>query len=270
MNRPDIAIAIPTHMASKQLDVTIASVQRHTTGYTLHVVEDPSVNVAECREHMQNTLLADSRYVCFIDYDTEMIMDGWLDAMYEAMIERPDAGAVFSGEWWGTEPETQIDTGHGGAVEIGYGPAACMLIDRTRIPSGGRWDGHCGLRNGWLGGDFEEVDYCFRLRQHGLKLYRATASLFHHTGGRSTMMDFARTDRQRTTGIMAALLGYKYAKAPEDDDYFKGLKYVPADPDNDNRFAKGTTNGLRECYHDVIIKNGLSRVRSFQRLGLVD
>ena len=81
------------------------------------------------------------------------------------------------------------------------------------------------------------------------------------------MVDFARTHRFLTVNIMQMLLSYKYAKSPEDDDWFKGLKYVRARDDDDCLLAPGQT--LRDAYRDVIVKNGLSHVRKFQRMGLV-
>lgn len=287
--RPEIEIIVPIQRETEQLEKTLGLLDQHTENFRLTIVKEPDLNVSEARQKAMAEI-ATGDIICFIDDDSEMCQPHWLDMMYRVLLEQKDAGAVFGGEWWGTDKSptinpTETAPAHnhlyrlfnatvwpGGCepyVEIEKGPAACMMIDRRRLPAELKWDQHIGLRSGWLGGDFEEVDYCNRMRhQHGLKLYRATRSLFHHTGGKTTMMDFARTHRFLTVNIMQMLLSYKYAKAPDDDDWFKGLKYVRARDDDDCFLAPGQT--LREAYRDVIVKNGLSYVRKFQRLGLVD
>jgi len=207
--------------------------------------------------------------ICFLDYDSEMCHDGWLDAMVECLEEHDDAGAVFAGEWWGTEARTRIVPIEGDRlVEPGNGtPAACMLIDRTRLDRGYHlWDEYIGLRNGWLGGDFEEVDFCHRLQATGLQLYTATKALFHHTGGKTTYADFCHKDRHVSTKVMRMLLSYKYACAPKDEDYFKRMKYVKADPNDDDMLAAGSS--FRDAYRDVLISTGLKDHGSLKRMGI--
>jgi hypothetical protein len=263
--RPEIALTIPIQRQTEQLERTLKSIEQHTENYRLVLVEEPTLNVSEARQQAWDAL-ADVRYVCWLDDDSEMVHDGWLDEMFKTLDANPEAGAVFGGEWWGDEERTPI-VPVAGEAEVAYGPAACMLMDRERIPASVQWDSNIGLRSGWLGGDFEEVDYCFRLRREGLRLLRCTNALFHHTGGRTTLRDFGRSDRARTVRAMKMLLTYKYAKAPEDDDWFNGLQYVKADARDDTMLAPGTS--LRDCYAGVIRRNGLAYVKGFQRMGLV-
>jgi len=260
-----IDIVIPYKDNSEQLDKTVRLVEEHTSGYKLHLVREPNLNVSDARQKAMDEVVHGD-IVCFLDDDSEMVHDGWLDAMARSLDANPDAGAVFGGEWWGTEKQTEVNP-VAGDVEIDYGPAACMLIDKRRIPEQVKWDSNIGLCNGWLGGDFEEVDYCYQLSRAGLKLLRCTSALFHHTGGRTTLRDFGRSDRARTTRAMQILLNYKYAKAPEDADWFKGLKYAKASVTDDNMLAGGET--LRGCYKDVIENNGLTGVPFFKRAGLI-
>lgn len=263
-----IDLILPAERDSVQLQKTVTSVEKYTTcDYKLQVVIEPGLNVSEARQSAMET--TNGQYICFIDYDSEMIHSGWLTEMLKVLEGREDAGAVFAGEWWGTEPEVAIcsSPNQSACIEVARGPAACMLLDKTRIPEGLKWDVNIGLRNGWLGGDFEEVEYCKQLIYQGLKLYRATNTLFHHTGGKSTMSAFTYTDRFKTVNIMNLLLEYKYAKAPEDDDWFKGLKYVRASSADDCMLAGGSN--LRECYKDVIARNGLGYIKSFNRMGIV-
>jgi len=284
-DRPVIEVVIPVQRWTAQLDTAVAALEAHTDRFLLSVVEEPDLNVSEARQKALEEIVTHD-LVCFLDDDSEMIQSGWLDALYRVMEEQEDAGAVFAGEWWGTDDRPTMKDGGGGKpaidhkrrvwtgqgepfTEVDYGPAACMLLDRRRLPAGLSWDSSIGLRSGWLGGDFEEVDYCYRLSKlHGLRLYRATRTLFHHTGGKLTHRDFVHTDRFRTANVMKLLLNYKYAKAPYDEDWFRGLKYVPARDDDDCLLAPG--HSLREAYYSVIKRNGLGHVRSLRRMGLVD
>jgi hypothetical protein len=144
-----------------------------------------------------------------------------------------------------------------------------MLIDKERLTPYHHWDQNIGLRNGWLGGDFEEVDFVYRLMQTGLKSLRATNTIFHHTGGKTSFRAWGGKDRCVCICTMRTLLGYKYSRESSalDEDYFKGLKYVKADPNDDCMLAPGYT--LRDCYRDVITRAGLSKHPQFTMVGLV-
>ncbi len=270
MNRPEIDIIIPVQRETAQLERTVDLISHHTANYRLTVLTEPGLNVSEARQKaLDEVAVAD--VVCFLDDDSEMVMDGWLERMYAVLSENADAGAVFGGEWWGSDDAPEISAeatdGREPCCEVDRGPAACMLLDRRRLVPGVEWDRNIGLRSGWLGGDFEEVDYCHRLRRAGLRLLRATGTLFHHTGGKRAMRDFRRTDRFRSVNAMELLLRYKYAKAPDDDDWFSGLTYVRARDDDDCLLAPGQS--LAGCYAEVIRRNGLTHVRSFSRMGLI-
>ncbi len=266
MNRPEIDLIIPVEKSSAQLDRTVRLIEQYTENYNLILVNEPDLNVSEARQKAMDEL-AENTVICFLDSDSEMVHPEWLDAMYETLQRKKDAGAVFAGEWWGTESEVIIDTSKYKEFETPKGPAACMMMDRTRIPESVHWDINIGLRNGWLGGDFEEVDYEKRLELAGLKLYQCFGAVFHHTGGRTSLRQFTKSDRHKTVRVMRLLLEYKYGKAPEDDDYFKDLKYIKADPNNDNKMA--LNGNLRDCYAEVIRKNGLRHVQGFRKMGLV-
>lgn len=259
--RDSIDIVIPVAVVTAQLEKTVQLVRKHTTNVNLRVEIDPDLNVAEARQKaMDNTR---SRYVCFLDYDSEMIADGWLDKLHSVIDSSPGVVAVFGNELWGNQESC---TPQPPRVEIPWGPSCCMLIDRTRVPADVKWNADVGLRTGFIGGDFEEVEYCYQLRHKGLSLIGCGDVLFRHTGGKTTHEAFSRTDRCRGIRVMMNLLQIKAHVAPEDRDFFKGLKYVPADPDDDTKLASGYT--LRECYKDVVARNGLSRNQDFIEMGL--
>lgn len=269
-----IDIVMPIQRQTEQFERTMATLDKfHNQVETrLRVIERPDINVSECRQlALDDTSF--SRYICYIDDDSEMVMDGWLDYMYQLLTSDESIGAVFGGEWWGTEePPKIVNDEPGFVVAPGKGggtPAACMLIDKDRLTPYHHWDLNIGLRNGWLGGDFEEVDFVYRLMQTGLKCLRATNTIFHHTGGKSTYIAWGHKDRAVCVQTMRTLLAYKYRfeASAVDDDYFKGLKYVKADVNDDCMLAPGYT--LRECYKEVIIRAGLEKHPQFTMSGLI-
>jgi hypothetical protein len=266
-----IDIVIPVQRYTQQLERTLMLLDKYKNNVEteIHVIERSDLNVSEARQlALDNQSLSDK--ICYLDDDSEMIHDHWLDEMLETMNYHADAAAVFGGEWWGTEDEYPIDKVEGGVkleVNSGGTPAACMLIDRAKLDETCFWDQNIGLRSGWLGGDFEEVDFCWRLHMASLGMYKSTGTLFHHTGGKSTLIDFSKTDRAVCVAVMRTLLAYKYAKFNNDEDFFKALKYVKADPNDDCMLAAGYS--LRGCYKDVIDHANLKHHPQFVRGGLV-
>ena len=263
--RDAIDIVIPAQAGSAELDSAVADLAAHTSGYNLHVCIDPNVNVSECRQAAMDSLTG--RYICFMDYDSHQINDGWLDEMFRVIQTAPDAAIVYSGEHWGTEELPAIVTPDPTAPwgKINYGPAACMLIDKTRIGSV-KWCNALGLANGWLGGDFEEVDYAAKVRATGMNLYRATNTMFDHRGGKTTMMDFARTDRFHVIRIIEAILKQCDTSDPA---WWDKLRRVQAAPDDDCMFAPSVVNPLRAIFHDLFVGHGISSPQ-LRRDGIVD
>lgn len=256
-----ITLCLPYEKETKQLEKTVELINQTEGKFKLKLYKNPTINVSEARQIMMFN--CETRYICFLDYDSEMIDPTWLNKIKFTM-DKKDAAAVFPLERWGTsENLTQnytIDR------QVSYGPAACMLLDMDKV-AGLKWDRKIGLRNGWLGGDFEEVDFCFRIQRAGHKLFRCASTHFNHTGGKTTLKDFVKTDRAVSVRVMRLLLDYKYAKEPENEDFFRGLQYVKAAPDNDCTLGAGQS--FRKCYSEVIKRNGLDYIKSFNKLGLV-
>lgn len=266
-----IDLVIPVQHATHQLEEAVNALEQFSNDVEteLYVIERADLNVSEARQ----LVLDDdsySNYICYLDDDSIMIDDHWLDKMVKVLEECPDAGAVFGGEWWGDEQRPKIvDIGGQELPTPGNGmtPAACMLVDKTRLGDHCFWDQDIGLRNGWLGGDFEEVDFCHRLQYDGLKLYQASGTQFHHTGGKSTLRAFQRTDRCVCTHVMQFLLNKKWIKWPEREGFFKDLHYVKADPHDDCMLA--ADESLRKAYKDVLRRNCLHEHPMIRRLSLV-
>lgn len=261
-----LTIALPVEKHSEQLDITIEKLGLTKGQYQLDLLVDSTINVAEARQVMIDR--CKTQHICFIDYDTETIDSYWLQKMLQTM-EIKQAGIVFPNELWGTSQANismKFDNDHSDQDHpISFGPAACMLIDLNKCKNI-KWDKYIGLRNGWLGGDVEEVDYCYRAQQAGSTVYRCMSTAFHHTGGKTTIEGYCGTDRGKTAAIMLTLLGLKYRHAPDDENFFKQLKYIKAQDQNDLMAENGH---LRECYRDVIIQNGLDHIPAFKKKGLV-
>lgn len=265
-----VDLVIPIQRFTPQLDKTLELLSKFKNDVQteLHIIERPDFNVSQARQ----LILDDDKYedlVCYLDDDSEMIMDHWLDHMLHVLESQPKAGAVFGGEWWGTEERPEInviETGRAIDPRSGVTPAACMLISKKRLTPFCLWDQSIGLRSGWLGGDFEEVDFCYRLIHEGLELYQSTQSQFHHTGGKKTWHDFDLTDRSVCTNTMRMLLSLKWRKWPMLEDFFEKLQYVKADPNDDCMLAAGES--LRKCYYPLLREHHLHKHPQFIREGL--
>lgn len=264
-----VDLVIPIQRPTKQLEITLASIEarKNLTPYRIRILEKPDWNLSEVR---QFTLEEPSfgPLICWLDDDSEMVLDHWLDEMMFVLTSNPTAGIVTPGEQWGTEPAPTIlnylEHRSIGAVMPHGASAACMLVDKRRLDKRHYWDKYIGLRSGWLGGDFEELDFCNKVLYSGLEIFRATGTYFHHTGGKTTIEAYTREDRSRCVRTMHKLLMIKYSLAPHDDEWFKHIKYVKADDNNDCKLAPGYT--VRECYIDVIKANKIEHLPIWSNL----
>lgn len=133
----------------------------------------------------------------FLNNDIEALSDGWLDTLC-AQAERPEVGAVGARLLY---PDHRLQ--HGGVV-IGLGGAAghvfvgleedapgylamavttrecsgvtgaCLATRRETFESQGRFDESLGI-------DLNDIDYCLRVQQVGMRvLYEPTAELVHY------------------------------------------------------------------------------------------
>jgi hypothetical protein len=263
MERPTIDLVIPIQRETALLEKSVEAIQKYTTNFKLHICRDPDLNVSEARQQALN-ILPLGQYVCFMDDDTLVQQPDWLDNMVKGLQNNPNAAIAFAEEQWGDTDHIVNIYEEGQPVK--YGPAACMLIDRNRIPISVRWDRYMGLKTGWLGGDFEEVDYCLQVWNKGLQCIGIHSSRFKHMD-RTTMEDFRTTDRARTCAIMKFLLYHKHATCPDNSEYFRKLRYVQARAGNDRMLAPGAT--LKECFSGVIIDNNISHFPYVQTNNLV-
>jgi len=260
MHRPLIDIIIPIQSETHKLVSCVASLEKHTTNYRLHVYEDPSLNVSEARQAAMN-LSCVGDLVCFLDDDVILMQDSWLDNLYAKMLEAGATVAYGEEHWNGKHIINEYEE----ISQVSFGPAACMLIDKTKIPAGVDWDKYIGLRSGWLGGDFEEVDFAYQLLAKGAKLIGTNTSVFHHMD-KPKMLDFMKTDRHKTCRIMHFLIKIKNDILFE-PEFFRHLAYVQASSHNDLMLKPGQS--LKKCFHQVLLDNNISHYPAFKNWNLV-
>jgi hypothetical protein len=268
--RDTIDIVIPTERESRELEEVVKAIETHTANYRLHLILRPDLNVAEARQFAMDTI--PGRFICFMDSDAHHIQDTWLDEMHHVITHAPDAAAVYCGERWGIEPPPRIISPIPAQPWqlVDKGPAACMIIDRSKVPEDVKWNTSLGLANGWLGGDYEEVEYARQLMSAGLKLYRATNTIFHHRGGRTTHAAFQATDRCQVINVIINLLQYQSAKQIPSEHFWRYLKRIPCATDDDLNFHPSIVSPLRTIFRDVVLSNNLSYADVFRRLGIID
>jgi len=148
-----------------------------------------------------------SEYLCLLNSDIEPL-EGWLTAMAEELDTDSKVGIVGARLLY---PDTkgaphQLTIQHAGVARtadnlpyhpfrgqpVDYEPAArrreinavtfaCALIRRSL------WDQQGGLDEGYAGGNFEDVDFCWRARDAGWKvIYQPKATLYHYEHGSGT------------------------------------------------------------------------------------
>jgi GT2 family glycosyltransferase len=132
---------------------------------------------------------SNSEFICLLNSDTE-VLSGWLDAMKEEMVE-PSVGIVGAkliypmakgSPWGGTIQHAGVarnDNGMPYHIYRGLSPRqrcvnvltecnavtfACALI-RRRV-----WDDLGGLDEGYVGGQFEDVAFCYESRNRGWRV----------------------------------------------------------------------------------------------------
>ncbi len=186
-----------------------------------------------------------SEFICLLNSDTE-VKSGWLEAMLDEMDE-PSVGIVGAkliyplskeGPWGGTIQHAGVAFNASGQpyhIHRGKNPRArcvnvltecnavtfaCVLIRREV------WDQLEGLDEGFVGGQFEDIDFCLRAREKGWRVIytpRAVALHLEHGAGEEFVLQTAPKN--------AARLVKKWGKIPSDEylfqsDALKGL-WVP-------------------------------------------
>ncbi len=156
---------------------------------------DVPFNFAQINNH--GARLSGGTYLLFLNNDTEVLTDDWMEAMVE-QAQRPSIGAVGAKLLYpdGTVQHAGVVTGIGGVAghahkyaDAGSGgyfntlrttnnysavTAACMMVRREAYERAGGFDETLAVA-------FNDVDFCLKLRRLGLyNVYLAHVQLVHH------------------------------------------------------------------------------------------
>lgn len=214
--QPLVSIVIPTRDRVNLLQSCIASIEKKSkySNYEIIIVdndsrEEATRNYLERSPHrclpypgefrygaMMNFAVREARgeYVTFLNNDTEVIADEWIEAMLEH-AQRPEVAAVGARLLYPSgslqHEGVVIGVGGGSCLNVdtrdyfGLGrlvrnvsalTAACMMVRRQVFEALGRFDE--GLKVA-----FHDVDYCLRAREKGyLIVYTPYAVLIHYEG----------------------------------------------------------------------------------------
>ncbi len=200
-------------------DETAARLGAELTGARV-VLRDENVGFARgCNEGAE---LARGRFVCLLNIDA-LVEPGWLQPLLQR-LEDPRVGAAFpmllNPDGTVQEAGSVVDSlgwahtvGGGGdpgdlalrfARPIDFGSAACMLVERELFLSLGGFDPVYGL------GYYEDADFCFRLRETGLRAFYEPRSRVvharHGTSGGERARDLMIANRAHFYGRWAEAL----------------------------------------------------------------
>jgi GT2 family glycosyltransferase len=142
----------------------------------------------------------------FLNNDT-ILLPGWLQPLLEVFEAHPDAGAV-GGRLLYPDGRLQEAGGlvfsDGSAAKFGYGDAdpeaalysylreadycsGCLLATKRSV-----FNGIGGFDSRYAPGFYEDTDYCFALREQGLRVYYQPESTIVHVEGATAGTDLER------------------------------------------------------------------------------
>lgn len=212
-----VSIVMLSWNALEYTQMALESIRLHTTGeYEIVIVDNGSdsqtvewlraqtdirviynaVNRGYAGGNNQAIAACCGEYVVLLNNDV-IVTDGWLESLLSAFDRIPGLGisAPLSNNVAGTQ--RTIDSQYANLDEMqayarrkhernrgeGYLTdrviGLCMCIDRRVIEEVG------GIDEGFGAGNFEDDDYCIRVRAAGYKIYVCTDSFIHHFGSKT-------------------------------------------------------------------------------------
>jgi glycosyltransferase involved in cell wall biosynthesis len=214
----DVTIIIPCVRLSRFLEkVTLPAIAAHTPGNVRMVIaHEPDLNVSECRQKWME--LAETRYVYFMDVDSVIDEDEWLEKLMDLMEEH-QAGAVTPQEHWGGKAvggeEPFERTGYFGTIRRTAG-AGCLYDTRV----GAWWDPNLGETYGYIGRELEDVDFALCIRSLGFMTYGTDIVSFCHDWHDE---NFKKSDERAMWEVVGLLIEAKWTLPPgrDRDSFFR-------------------------------------------------
>lgn len=248
----DTTIIIPCVRRSRFLEkTTLPAIAAHTSDKVPVVIaHEPNLNVSECRQKWMD--IAETRYVYFMDVDSVIEQDEWLEILLDIMSEY-QAGSVTSQEHWSGrhlctgEPIKCKDVVGEGRRFAGAG----TLYDRN---VGAKWDVFLGETYGYIGREMEDVDFAYSIYERGSKCCSTMRAMFNHAWHRPSDWE---SDEYAMWEIISWLITLKWEKRPPGksrDEFFRLLHPQPTDQFEKNHNFSGITReeGIKEVFSDLV------------------
>ncbi len=247
----DTTIIIPCVRRSRFLEkTTLPAIAAHTqSSVPVVIAHEPNLNVSECRQKWMD--LTETRYVYFMDVDSVIEQDEWLEILLDIMGEY-QAGAVTATEHWnGQNIRCDGAFERQGVVGDGHRTAgAGCLYDRN---VGAMWDCFLGETYGYIGRELEDVDFAYSVYDQGYKCYSTDRVSFNHAWHEKSDWD---SDEFAFWGMICELIKLKW-KVPagkERDGFFCLLHPQPTVEfeRNHNLADISRQEAIQTIYGDVI------------------
>jgi len=247
----DTTIIIPCVRRSRFLEkTTLPAIAAHTpSSVPVVIAHEPDLNVSECRQKWMG--LAETRYVYFMDVDSVIEQDEWLEMLLDIMDEY-QAGAVTAAEHWnGQTVRCDGLFKSQGVVGDGHRVAGAGCLYDKKV--GARWDPWLGETYGYIGREFEDVDFAYSVYDQGYKCYSTDRVVFNHAWHDKTDWE---SDELAMWGLVSNLIKLKW-KVPSGlarDNFFRLLHPLPTIKFEKNHNLAGISRqeGIHTIYGDVI------------------
>lgn len=247
----DTTIIIPCVRRSRFLEkTTLPAIAAHTpAAVPVVIAHEPNLNVSECRQKWMD--LAETRYVYFMDVDSVMEQDEWLEILLDVMDES-QAGAVTMAEHWNG---ARIKDGKpfkrkNITYETGRTAGAGFLYDKDVQAY---WDVYLGETYGYIGREFEDIDFGCCIRAKGRRCYLTNKIAFNHAWHQASDLE---SDESHLWACVTHLLSVKW-KLPGGlarDNFFRLLHPLPTTRFEKNHDLDGIpiNDAIRQIYGDVV------------------
>lgn len=247
----DTTIIIPCVRRSRFLEkTTLPAIAAHTpSSVPVVIAHEPALNVSECRQKWMD--LAETRYVYFMDVDSVIEQDEWLEILLDIMNEH-QAGAVTAAEHWNGKDFRGEPFKAQGIISDGNRTAGAGCLYDTKV--GAKWDPFLGETYGYIGRELEDVDFGWSICNRGYKCYSTDKVAFNHAWHEQSDCD---SDEFALWKVVGALIKLKWALPAdqERDQFFRLLHPVATAIYEKNHSLPGgliLQKAIRNIYGDII------------------